>query len=194
MMFRSSVLLGIFAIVLPVGLACAAELEIPLAVVTPEDPFTTQVVPFEIEVPIAQVSRIALSLQGTCNDQFFTCDVPYHTATAPGRADISLGDDVLVSQEVLVTHSFPTNPGDPLSFDITKVLLEGDGADWAFLADGSSQLGIADNARLVYYEGAYPCSPGEVFGTLTGATLIVTFDTTVPVETFTWGTIKGIYR
>jgi len=115
-MLRSSVLLGIFAIVFPVGFACAAELEIPLTVVTPEDPFTTQ------------------------------------------------------------------------------VLLEGEPADWPFLADGSSQLGIADNARLVYYENAYPCSPGEVFGTLTGATLIVTFDTTVPTETRPWGTIKGIYR
>ena len=193
-MLRSSVLLGIFAIIIPTGLACAAELEIPLTVVTPGDPFTTQVVPFEIEVPMAQVSRIALRLQGTCKDQFFTCDVPYHTATAPGRVDISLGDDVLVSQEVVITHSFPTNPGDPLSFEITKVLLEGDPADWPFLADGSSQLGIADNARLVYYEGAYPCSPVEVFGTLTGATLIVTYDTGVPVETRSWGTIKGIYR
>jgi len=193
-MFRSSVILGIFALVFPVGIACAAELEIPLTVVTPEDPFTTQVVPFEIEVPIAQVSRIALRLQGTCNDQFFTCDVPYHTATAPGRVDISLGDDVLISQEVVITHSFPANPGDPLSFEITKMLLEGDPADWPFLADGSSQLGIADNARLVYYEGAYPCYPVEVFGTLTGATLIVTFDTSVPAETRSWGAIKGIYR
>jgi len=193
-MFRSSLLLGLFALVCPMGLACASELEIPLTVVTPEDPITTQVVPFEIEVPIAQVSRIALRLQGTCKDQFFICDVPYHTATAPGRVDISMGDDVLVSQEVMITHSFPTNPGDPLSFEITKVLLEGDPADWTFLADGSSQLGIADNARLVYYEGAYPCSPVEVFGTLTGAALIVTYDAGVPVETRTWGTIKGIYR
>lgn len=193
-MRRSSVLPGIFAIILPIGFVCAAELEIPLTVVTPEDPFTTQVVPIEIPVPIAQVSRIALRLQGTYNDQFFTCDVPYHTATAPGRVDISLGDDILISQEVLITHSFPTNPGDPLPFDITQVLLEGDATDWPFLADGSGQLGIADNARLVYYEDAYPCSPGEVFGTLTGATLIVTFDTTVPVETRCWGSIKGIYR
>jgi hypothetical protein len=176
------------------SLCCAAEVIIPLPVVTPETPFTTQVIPFEIDISINQISRIDLRLQGTYDDQLFICDVPYHTMTAPGRVKITLGDDVLVEPEVQIIHSFPANPGDPLPFNFTETLLAGDGASWAFLADGNSQLGITDHARILYYEDYYPCGPVEVFGTITSGALIVTFDPGVPSEVSSWGSLKRNYH
>ena len=79
----------------------------------------------------------------------FEFDVPYEIETAPGRVLITSGDDVLVAPEVEVVHSFPANAGDPLPFDFTEILLEGEAGSWPFLADGASQIGIADHARTV---------------------------------------------
>ncbi len=185
---------GFLAATLSAGLSFADELEIPLSVVTPPDPYTTQVIPFEIDVPFEQVAGIALRLQGTYEDQLFLCgDVPYDVVTEPGRVLITLGDDVLVAPEVEVIHSFPTNSGDPLPFDITEILLEGEAGSWLFLTDGASQIGIADHARTVFDDDTeLPCPPGSVFGTLTDAILIVTYDPFVATESSSRGVIKAI--
>jgi len=193
-MHRIVVLLMAIPCTLLPGILWAETLEIPLEVNTPVDPFTMEVVPFEIGVPIEQVSQIALRLQGTYNDQFFVCDVPYHNVTLPSRVELALGDQVALEPNIQIIHSFPANNGEPLPFDFTEILLAGDSSDWSFLADGSSQLGIADCAQTAYYEDWYPCSPVEIFGTLTGATLIITFDPGTPTQKSRWGTIKGMYH
>jgi hypothetical protein len=203
MVLRSTVLAWLLAATLSAslatsltaGLSFAAELEIPLLVVTPPDPYSTQVIPFEFDLPFEQVEGIALRLQGTYEDQLFLCgDVPYDIETAAGRVMITLGDDVLVAPEAEVVHSFPANPDDPLPFDITEILLEGEAGSWPFLADGAGQIGIADHARPVYDDNNLLCPPGSVFGTLTAAILIITYDSPVSTESSTWGAIKGIYR
>jgi hypothetical protein len=186
-------LTALLTVFLP-GSMGAAILEIPLEVTTPPDPFTTVVIPFAIDVPISQVSQIALRLQGTYNDQFFVCDVPYHNVTLPGRVKLVLGDEVVDAPEVELIHGFPANDGEPLPFDFTEILLAGDSSEWLFLADGSSQLGITDWARTAYYEEWYPCGPVEIFGTLSEATMIVTYDPGTPNQTTRWGTIKALYR
>ena len=185
------VLLG----VLVAGMSFSAEREITLTVVSPESPYTIQVLPFELGVPPEQVTRLALRLQGTFNNQFFLCgSPPYETRTVAGRVALSLGDDVHDSQDILIIHPFPSNPGDPLPFDFTEILVEGGPGGWAFLDDGSSQIGIADYPYTVYDDNALPCFPGNVFGTLAGATLIVTFDPDVPVESRSWDAVKSLYR
>ena len=117
----------------------------------------------------------------------------HEVSARPPRSGWSISENVISSILLLDVHSFPANPDDPLPFDITEILLEGEAGSWPFLADGAGQIGIADHARTVYDDNYLLCPPGSVFGTLTAAILIITYDSPISTESSTWGAIKGIY-
>jgi hypothetical protein len=174
----------------------ASELEIEVAIASPTDPYSTQVVPFEFDLPVDRISLVYLRLSGTYSDQTFLCgSTPgMVTETEESRLLVSLGDDVNNAPAVQVPHSFPANSGAPLDFDINIPLLSRPDGDWNFLADGIAQLGFSDNPQTVYDSNYLRCYPGEVFGTVTSATLVLVYDVGVASQAVKWASLKALYR
>lgn len=192
---RRLILVAMLLLVFCVRWVLADELTIELDVGEMIGPSTSEVVPFSFNIPIEQIQDITLQLQGTYVDQVILCGstpgmIVFYTG---GRIKVHLGDDVLAQPERTLIVEFPSNAGDPIPFDRSFFLLEGDLTSFEFLADGATELGLFDYPSTHGY-GYSDCYGATAWATISSATLIVRFDTEVPTTSRSWGSIKSIYR
>ncbi len=180
------------------GLAFSGVLEISVPLATPPDPWALQVVPLVFPAPVEDISRIALRLEGTYRNQwyFIMGSTPgINSRSLPGRMEITLGDEVLSAADVQIVHTFPGNQDGPIDFEVTEILWEGSSEEVAWLIDGETQLGFSDCPRLLYeVDTGQQYSPVNTFGTISGATLLVTYGENVGVPPDNWGSVKALFR
>lgn len=189
MRVRIAILFGILIVSMPY-LALADVLEIPLDLTGERSAVIIETADFAIDLPLDAVTHISLRLEGSYQEVLYQ---PYYTPYWLRQSlNLTIGDDVTVKVFGEAHHWFPEGEG---TFVLEKVLLTPESTDWSFLLDGVGQIGVeADPGCYLIFDLGLSACPLSSWGTLDVATLLVTYDATVPAETQAWGSIKALYR
>jgi hypothetical protein len=184
-------LVGVLAVTLPLW-AMAAILEIPIPIESPDFQYGLEFAEFEIVVPLQAVTQISLRLVGSYQEVIYVdMSNPWNYGSMPIYLDMVLGDDVAAGAEASERHQFPEGAGE---FDFERILLDRESGDWSFLLDGVGQVGVDPGPKYIQsYDGSI-ASAASSWGTLTEATLIVTYDMALPAEGKAWGSVKALFR
>lgn len=191
MLNRVTVFIGILGFLLPLC-ALADEVVVPLTITSPDFPASTETAAFLIDLPIDGVTQISLHLEGSYQEVIYV-DVsrPYVTETRPAYLDMYLGGNGGEGWEVSERHQFPAGEG---LFDFEVTLLSRDGGDWSFLSSGAGQIGLECGPGYIQGPTGQIAGAGSSWGLVTAASLIVSYDPSVPIDGCTWGSIKTMYR
>jgi len=185
-------LVGVLIALFPLW-AVAEEAVIPLSITSPDfNTETFETADFATDIPVMAITQFSLHLEGSYQEvPYVDIANPYGAAWIPVYLDMYLGDDVANGWIASGHHQFPEGEG---TFDFETVLLSHESGDWSFLLDGVGQIGIEVGPSYIKsYSGQIFTAAGS-WGTLTSATLIVTYDSSVPSEEWTWGSVKALYR
>ena len=191
MFFRVRILIGLLGLVLPFNVL-AEEVVIPLSITSPDFPASTETVEFSIGLPIDAVTQISLHLEGTYQEVLYV-DIsnPYVPQSHPAYLEMHLAgnenDDWAVSER----HQFPAGAG---SFDIETILMSQGSGDWEFLSDGAGLLGLECGPGYIQAPNGQIFGAASSWGSVTAASLVVSFEPSVPVAVWTWGSVKSVYR
>ena len=182
---------GVLAVMLPLS-AMDAILEIPIPIESPDFPYGLESAEFEIVLPLQAVTQVSLRLVGSFQEVIYV-DIsnPWNYGSMPICLDMLLGDDVAAGATVSERHQFPAGAG---QFDFESVLLDRESGDWSFLLDGLGQVGVDPGPKYIQSYNGGIATAASSWGTLTEATLIITYDIALPSEGTAWGSVKALYR
>ena len=182
-------LVGVLIALFPLW-AMAEEAVIPLPFTS--SGFNLETADFATDIPVMAITQISLHLEGSYKEvPYVDIANPYGALWNPVYLDMYLGDDVASGWVASGRHQFPEGEG---TFDFETVLLSGESGDWSFLLDGVGQIGLEVGPSYIQSSNGQIFTAAGSWGTLTSATLIVTYDPPVPSEEWTWGSVKALYR
>ncbi len=192
-MFRNLVLLGgLLASLAVPALSPAEETTLAVPMVSPDFPDAESTLEFQVELPMAAISRLALRVVGLYQEVLYVdISQPYGSISRPAALEVSCGDGGATGWIASYSHAFPAGFG---AFDFTQELLDDTHADWPLLEDGLLRLGLACGpASIMYTPGSY-ASAASSWGQATAVYLVVTYDSALPVETSSWDAVRALYR